>query len=441
VEPLTSCNIHQYLEKIRQEISFDHSKTPRLNQTLLEYLDMLKQCLVMECVGRELDTAMKWIEHVKQITEVLKSKLGLTGFTYPREFSSFISNPLEHLKKKLFNYAYDLIRGKLSLEEFQRRGAAAVRTSLRTNLRTAYQIWGLAAIMLLLANRGYEVVYPEHRYLSFDRSGKQKLGIIPPNVVLFNIRRGFISIFHEAPRPLCWEDTSDLQRIWGLYTALRPDSMVYGGKVMNIVDLNSVPPIKRPDIILEFKELEEWYTRTRDLKGYFKKPLTAEEWRSKWIEGLYTGLAEVLGIQRTEVKQRVSEGTSLRIREYQLVKLYYSTYKPQKMILVSRTKMPKDIVTELEATGIVVIDNVGFDVEKLEPVVDALDRVASYEGGNRITISLPIETVKLLTSAMEVLNVENPELAIHKALEYLLDSESLKRHKPSHAIDRDLQRS
>jgi len=215
--------------------------------------------------------------------------------------------------------------------------------------------------------------------------------------------------------------------------------MVYGGKVMNIVDLNSVPPIKRPDIILEFKELEEWYTRIRDLRGYFKKPLTAEEWRSKWIEGLYTGLAEVLGIQRTEVKQRVSEGTSLRIREYQLVKLYYSTYKPQKMILVSRTKVPKDIVTELEATGIIVIDNVGFDVEKLEPVVDTLDRIASYEGGDRITISLPIEAVKLLTSAMEMLNVENPELVIYKALRYLLSLNSSRTHKSSHTIDHDLQ--
>ena len=441
MKQLVSCDIHQYLEKIRQEINFDHSKTLSLNQTVLRYLDMLKQCLVMECVGQELDTAKEWIEHVKQITEILRSKLKLTGFTYPREFSSFMSNPLEHLKKKLFNYAYDLVRGKLSLEEFQRRGAAAVRTSLRTNLRTAYQIWGLATIMLLLAKREYEVVYPEHRYLSFDRSGKQKLGIIPPNIVLFNIKRGFISIFHEAPRPLCWEDTSDLQRIWGLYTALRPDSMVYGGKVMNIVDLNSVPPIKRPDIILEFKELEEWYTRVRDLRGYFKKPLTAEEWRSKWIEGLYTGLAEVLGIQRTEVKQRVSEGTSLRIREYQLVKLYYSTYKPQKMILVSRTKVPKDIVTELEATGIIVIDNVGFDVEKLEPVVDTLDRIASYEGGDRITISLPIEAVKLLTSAMEMLNVENPELVIYKALRYLLSLNSSRTHKSSHMIDHELQQS
>ncbi len=418
----SSCNILEYLEEIKKRVVLDANGTPKIPMDALGYLDKLKLCVVIEYIGQQLSEATTWLNHVNQAIENLKQKLKLAGFTYPREFNSFISDPLEHLKKKLFNYAHDLIRGRISLEEFQRRAAAAIRTSLRTNLRSAYQIWGLATIMSMLADRGYEIVYPEHRFLSFDRSGKQKLGIIPPNAVLFNIRQGFISIFHEAPRPLCWEDTSDLQKIWGLYTALRPDAMVYGGKVMNIVDLSSSPPIRRPDIILEFKELEDWYTRVRDLRGYFRKPLTAEEWRSKWIEGLYDGLADVLGVQRTEVRHRVEEGASLRVREYQLVKLYYSTYRPHSMILISRTRIPRDIVVDLESSGIVVVDNVGFEPRNLEPVVEILDSIASFEGGDRVTVSLSSDTAKLLARTMEILDERNAENVIRKALAFLLET-------------------
>lgn len=55
--------------------------------------------------------------------------------------------------------------------------------------------------------------------------------------------------------------------------------MIYSGKVLDAVDPGLSPPIKRPNIVVEFKELEDWYVRVRDLRGYFRRPLTAEEWR------------------------------------------------------------------------------------------------------------------------------------------------------------------
>ncbi len=417
-----SCNILEYLEEIKKRVEIDERGTPRVPDDARDHLEKFKLCVVIETLGTQLSEAIAWLSHVNQAVENLKQKLKLAGFTYPREFNSFISDPIEHLKKKLFNYVMTLIRGRLSLDEFQKRAAAAIRTSFRTNLRSAYQIWGLTTIMSMLADRGYEVEYPEHRFLNFDRSGKQKLGIIPPNAVLFNIGRGFISIFHEAPRPLSWEDTSDLQKIWRLYTALRPDAMIYGGKVMNIVDLSNNPPIKRPDVILEFKELEDWYARVRDLRGYFKKPLTAEEWYSKWRNGLFEGLADILDLRKSDVRKRIEEGASLRVREYQLVKLYYSTYRPRTMVLVSRTRVPREIVTELENSGIVVVDNVGFEPRNLEPVVEILDSIASFEGGECVSVPLSSDTAKLLAYVMEILRERNAENVIRKALASLLET-------------------
>lgn len=394
---------------------------PRFTREVEEVLERVKDCIV-SVYSEELREAMSWLGELRAAVELLSQKLGLAGFTFPREFRSFLDDPAAHLRKKLFNYVYDLARGRLSVEEFWRRATAAVRTSLRTNMRTAYQLWGLAVIMGHLADRGYMLVYPEHRFLSFDRSGKQRLGIIPPNAVLARLGKGYLSLFHEAPRPLGWEDTSDLRRIWSLYTALRPDAMVYGGMVMNMVDLSSSPPIKRPDVIIEFKELSDWYVRMRDLKGYFRKPLTAEEWRNKWLVGLFEGLADIMGVQRRVVEEKAAEGASLRLREYQLVKLYAKTYKPRHMVLVSRATVPGDVRRSLEEDGITVVDGVGFNPKALEPVAELLDSVAGLRGGEKLVVTLGPETAQLLERAQILTGEKSLEDVIRRALTLLIES-------------------
>ncbi len=415
---LGDCSLEEIYNKVKSRVHVSEEGIPHVEPS--EELEELKECVISLTVGGELKKIVSELEEVKKSVERLVSILNLKGFTYPREFSSFINDPMHHLKKKLFNYVYDLIRGKISLEEFTRRASAAVRTSVRTNMRTAYQIWGITSIMAILAEKGFTLSYPEHGFINFDRSGKQRLGIIPPNAILFSFKKGFISIFHEAPRPIAWEDTSDLKRIWKLYTALRPDVMVYGGAVFNIVNLDSDPPIARPDVIIEFKELNDWYERVRDLRGYFRKPLTAEEWRSKWLEGLFEGLADIMGISRVEAKERVEEAKPLRIREYQLIRLYKKTYKPKKTILVSRCKLPSTVKKELEEAGITVYDNIGFNARALEPVAKQLEDIAKFSGSN-VKLVISPETAELLARAIDVLGLANPDTIIRKALERMLN--------------------
>jgi hypothetical protein len=387
---MESCSVADIVEELRRYIAVDSSKVIRFRDVqAVKLFDELRQRIV-ECVaGQELVTAREWLAKLKQMLDEVSKLLGVAGYTLPREFASFFADPLQHLKKKVFNYSYDYVRGLLQEEEFWDKAFRAVTTSLRTNLRSCYQLWSIAAIVRLLGDKGYSIAYPENRYLNFDRSGKQKLGTIPPNIIMLNIGKGYISFFHEAPRPLSWEDTADLQRVWSLYVALRPDLMVYSGRVLDIVDLSSNPPIKRPDVIVEFKELDEWWKRVRDLKGYFRKPLSAEEWRSKWIDGLFEGLAEAMGVRRAEVEKRVEEGASLRLKEYQLLLLYKTTYKPKKMFLVSRRETAPEIKKSLSEAGIEVIDGVGFEPRNLEQLVDELDSMASFAGAESVVIEIP----------------------------------------------------
>ena len=375
--------IEVYKELVNFLDKFDKERTLRfegqLERKFVKLGDILREELVLEIVGSELKIAENWVTFFKRtVTDTIKS-LGLTEILMSRELKSFVSDPMSHLKKKIIFYVHDLLRGVTTLEDFEKKAFAAVRTSLKTNMRTVYQDWIFLSLLILLAKRNGRIEYPEHGVLSLERSGKQKIGWIPPNAVIHVFGKGYLSFFIEAPRPIGWGDSKDLEKIWSLYTALRPDMMVYGERVMNIVELSSSPPIKRPDIIIECKELEDWFLRIREVRGPFAKPMTVETWRSKWIEGLWDGLAGILGVERKKVKKEVEERKAIRLRDVNIVKLYNSLYKPKIMIIISRTKTPRAVKRDLGANGIKVIDNVGFNLERLDSVCNLLLKNAGGE--------------------------------------------------------------
>ncbi len=336
----------------------------------------LAKCFIECYLDGEVKVAYLWVEKLETITEEVMKLYGFQKITYSREFRSFIDDPLRHLEKKLFIYTHDYKRGKFKLEEYAEKSMMAINTSLRTNLRTLYQNWAFLAILRNIYREGTLIVYPEHKVLNLERSGKQKLRWIPPNLVIDVPGYGSLSFYIEAPRPLSWGDTGDLEKIWSLYTALRPDMMIYSGRVYDIVEPNNSPPVKKPNIIVEFKELPDWYRRVRDVKGPLAKPISAEEWRNRWIEGLWDGLADVLGITRKEAAEKLSERRGVRLNEVKVVQLYRSVYNPEKMYLVSKYPVPEDISSMLEKHDIVVIDDIGFNAEKLQVLAKELLKYA-----------------------------------------------------------------
>ncbi len=350
--------------------TYDKRRKFRFNDEVLskkfnELFDEFRIQFIRWRINDDLGKIDQWIKIFKDWTDKVSQIYGFKGVLYPREFRSFLENPERHLMKKIFNYSYDLLRGKDTLKSFKRTAGSAIVTSVRTNLRSIYQYWGFITILYHIRDQGFaRIIYPEHGHLLLDRAGKQKIHSIPPNVVL-STHKGLLSFYLEAPRPIAWGDTGDLMKIWNLYTALRPDLMVYSGEVFNIVSPSTDPPIRRPEVIIEFKELDDWYVRAREVKGPLAKPLTAEEWRSKWIEGLWTGLAESLGVQRKENIEKTSD-KGVRLSEVESVILYKRVYLPKKMYLISKAKLPSKIKSILINENIDVIDDVGFDITKIK---------------------------------------------------------------------------
>jgi len=399
-----------FLNKIGFKGSFKF-KDKSVQKTFEELREKFRDEFVNYIVNGELVKAQYWIRQFKRSLEEVMDKLRIEGVFLSKELNSFIRDPKEHLKKKIFNYTYDLLRGKMDVIDFERRAGAAVRTSFRTNLRSIYQDWAFLTILSLLSEEGrFKVVFPEHMYLHLERFGKQKSRTIPPNIILEDPLGRCLSFFLEAPRPLGWEDSLDLKEIWNFYTALRPDLLVYTTKVLDIVDIGRDPPIKRPDAILEFKELEDWYVRSRDVKGPLAKPLTAEEWRSRWIEGLWDGLAEVLGVERETVIERVKEKKGLRISEVKVITLYKTFYKPNTMFLISRSKVPEQIVHDLEGYGIEVVDNVEFNKDTLRGVAKTLITMCKPTLRNTVKVMLSIEAYEKIRKIAEILKVSEKEV-------------------------------
>jgi len=143
--------------------------------------DALRERFVSDVLGRgELEEARSWVGELRRCEAELGEVLGIKGIFYTRELKSFISDPVAHLKKKIFVYTFDLLSGKMGLGEFERRASAALRTSLRTNMRSVYQTWVFLKLLALMALKGpSRLLYPEHGLLYVERSGRQRMGLYP----------------------------------------------------------------------------------------------------------------------------------------------------------------------------------------------------------------------------------------------------------------------
>jgi len=268
-------------------------------------------------------------------------------------------------------------------------------------------------ILYHLAERGGRLIYPECGYLSLERGGKQRLSSIPPNAVI-ETPKGSLSFFLEAPRPITWEDTEDLRRVWKLYKAMRPDILIYGGRVMNILDDGLDPPIKRPDIIIEVKELEDWHKRVRELRS-IDRPLSAEEWRWMWLQGLWRGLGRELGARFRPEKLKGVSKKRLKLKEPDLIKLYMEIYEPEEMILITRCASPKDVKEELKEAGIKVVDDVGFDHSKL---VKISEEIMGFSISSSDLLILEGELAKMIHEKSRALG-KQPEELLREIVEML----------------------
>ncbi len=225
---------------------------------------------------------------------------------------------------------------KISKEELYKVAKKSIPRSLTTNTRNAYQCWVLLALLNLidckLMNWQYKYLddLPE-KSRDLPLTSETWYGKIYPTFIL-DVSGKFFSVFYEKPRQIRGRDKNGKKIVIDLrkqaYYSLRPDTIIYSGKVDNIYDVNEKPfPIrKNPFIIIECKEKADWY------------------------------------------KKKKKNGK----KEIDIVKEYKEIYSPKNYFVVSLEETPEDICKELETLDIICINNVGFDKNKLIKIASQL---------------------------------------------------------------------
>jgi len=200
--------------------------------------------------------------------------------------------------KKVFKL-YSL--GKLSGLEFFDRVRAAIRLSLNIKERDLYQMFVFLSLLLYLKA---DILKPSSKLILERRTLPRK---IPATVVLATADGKYMSIFYEALRPV---KGSGIPRY-------RPDLMIYSRLVPEIAFANNrVYP--SPDYIVEVESGSKWFEKEN---------------------------ARIWG----------------KISNIELVRNYIEVFKPHKMILVSRVKVPSSIREDLAEYSVVLIDGVQYN--------------------------------------------------------------------------------
>ena len=128
--------------------------TARQREFFINATEELREAFISEKVPeQELQEAEEWIGEFNRLVSSLKEGGVLRDVILTRELRSFVEDPRTHLRKKLFNYTFELLTGVRGPMSYERTCEAALTTSLRTNMRTLYQTWDFLTLLKHLLRR------------------------------------------------------------------------------------------------------------------------------------------------------------------------------------------------------------------------------------------------------------------------------------------------
>ncbi|MCD6473548.1 MAG: hypothetical protein J7K47_01380 [Thermoplasmata archaeon] len=280
------------------------------------------------------------MDNLKKVMEEMKKKYGLNEIYLTDTLSRIVekgfldhlssySETLKKFRKALWNYS----DGKITEEELYKVAKRSISKSLSTNTRNAYQCWVLLALLNLINGRIFDPYYKKYldelpkksRYVSLV--SKKDEDEIRPNFMI-DVSGKFFSVFYEGPGAIRWRNKEERNFAYIIekygYRSKRPDIMIYSEKIDNIYDPNEKPfPIrKNPFMAIECKERADWYRKRR------------------------------------------KNGE----KESDIVKKYKQIYAPENYFLVSWEETPEKICEELEANGIMCLNNIDFNRGKLKDI-------------------------------------------------------------------------
>jgi len=332
--------------------------------------DRVRAGFLKERFAAELEKAYTMSAAYGETSKAVKEEMRLEGIEINANLNWFLLDPVNGLMRVLFDPLFDLLKGKTDMAGFTQVADTAVADSFKLLFCEGYEHWGELALLRLLTpdrlwlghthdfytdpamagdiiegNRDDFVPDPvESKKLVFDNLVRASF-VVPGALVHSSRLNSYVSLRPRWYLPrwkarmlserLEWMDLKKLYSEFGTGN-LWPDMMIHVSDERPD-DLKLVADyyrLARPEIIIEFMEEDDWYDARR-----------------------------VEGIMRHNLVLNPRLGTYVISR----VEVPPEAFKPLEE--VSPTACPLSLA-ELPAN--VHVLNVGYDMTKLEPVVNVL---------------------------------------------------------------------
>ncbi|MEM0084347.1 MAG: hypothetical protein QW743_02435 [Candidatus Methanomethylicia archaeon] len=318
-------------EDLRASKIFDEDK----------YMEFAKS-YIKEVFGDEIEIIRKHVYVYNDFCEDIKTILNSPYIIHSKQLSSFLEDPLNHIINLFVSKSYELILKDLDLENFNSIINLTIKKCLESNLKLMFQNFVVLSIPYNLHSHEIKIIYPRNKWIILSRKGFQGNNSLSPNYVL-EIDGERFSFFVEAPRPI--ERIKKVRRSskLSLNAAPRPDIMIYHRWVRNILPSKSSSNsrnmlVKRPFMIIECKEVDGWWKKFRFSKGIMT----------------------------------LTNGNLENVKALDVIDVYLSLYKPKKMFVVSKVKVPRGVKYRLSLRGIETIDDTGFNPFKISELSNYL---------------------------------------------------------------------
>jgi len=245
------------------------------------------------------DLARPLSQSYNAVVEKAVNSLGLSEIKPKSTLSWFLKDPLEGLNRLLFDLLFDLLKGKLDLEDFEQQAGERLSRSFPDMFRLAYEHWVLVAVVSLLdGDRAFTVpLYgseedatlvgggepmpgtvqenvssPEDAAVVSLEHAKEAAFVTPDIIVHSNRTGGYVSIRRDlfAPQRMVkdvsrkreWLKYRDVGvKSWRDHAADWPDMVVYAGSSSaELALVADYARFCRPEIIIECMEQDDWFS-------------------------------------------------------------------------------------------------------------------------------------------------------------------------------------
>jgi len=257
-----------------------------------ELFNETRKSFILDLFNEELDTSYQLAHSLNESIENLKTQLDLDEVNFPDGISWFVQDPSKGMAKILWEPLFDLIADDISMEKFENISKEKVKKIFDTSFYEMYEDWLEVSILEKLDARqflrvlaptiigsfghaqGYvmhldvkPVIPPEEsKVLSLRHRFDFNSFSVPDFIVYSKHFRKYVSvkarhhvarwIAHEPSQNREWLPLSELENVLGDgYLLVYMDD-----NPLNLALVNDVNVLCRPDMVIEFREKEGWYS-------------------------------------------------------------------------------------------------------------------------------------------------------------------------------------